>query len=171
MRRRSNAIRTVSDGQSTPDERGAALSFLEQTDTAAALEVSSRLLNDSDGLVRMRAAWILASAGREPGLSALRRIAVGQSEEMNLAAMALGRLRDLPAHDLLATLLASMLAGPSPRADSARISSLMSALAGYGRKDDGVLLAQAIEKVDGLGNSAMVRSLGLTTSPRRYRRL
>lgn len=137
----------ATDTRNSSDERGAALAALDEADSAQAIRIARSLLADKDALIRLRAAWILGDGGFDTGLVDLRRMSQSNSEESNLAIIALGRLHDSGSHELLRSLLKEQIAASIPKPATSRMSALTKALGDYGDKGDAGLVAQAVRLI------------------------
>jgi hypothetical protein len=134
----------VRDTGAPAPARDRALQALMRLFPEAAELAAPGLLADPAEIVRFRAAWILADAGREEGLKVLRAMASDEQLELTLPVEALGRTKDPGSHVLLRELLAGALrAADSPHARS-RIAALAAGLAEFADAKDAALLAETL---------------------------
>jgi HEAT repeat protein len=159
--------RIIEDVTRTPLERQGALARLETRSPERAVEEAEKVIRKGDGLLRTRAAWILADSGRQEGIAVLQQIAsIPTNDEDVIAIEALGRLRIAGAHPLLRSLLEEELARSLARpAMPSRVSALVRALADYRDATDTALLATAVDRWLGRDSWPYVEALGITSGP------
>lgn len=151
------------DRKAPAAERDRSLKALARLDPEAAQQVAAALLQDPAGVVRFRAAWILADAGRQEGLEALRLMAALDESDSALPAQALGRARDADSRELLRTLLTRAMAAVDPQRARARVAALAASLSELADPKDAPLLAQAVQSAsDQTPAFAAVEQLGRT---------
>jgi HEAT repeat protein len=139
-------------------ERDTAFTVVEQFDFERAVEIAPSFLAEEDQILRARAAWVLAQAGKETGFAVLRAMAGERTEASTLAMQALGRIRDPSSHGLLRQLLEQELSREDP--DRGRVSGLVHALSDYEDAGDASLLARAVTTRG--GGWVQVEALGRT---------
>ena len=135
------------DRKAPAAERDRAFKALVRLYPEAAAQVAPELLGDSVEIVRFRAAWILADAGREDGLKVLRMMLADEGSDLALPAQALGRTRDPGSHELLREVLASALCAPDQPKVRARVAALAGGLSEFADVKDAPLLAQAVRRL------------------------
>lgn len=149
----------VRDAKAPPAARDRSLQAFARLYPEAAELAAPGLLADPLEIVRFRAAWILADAGRggresdegrEEALKVLRAMASDETSALTYPAEALGRIKDSGSHELLRGLLQKTLS-TGERA-SARAMGLAAGLAEYADKKDGALLAETLRSSLSVGN-------------------
>lgn len=148
------------DKRESVDNRDRALAALAAADFAQATRVAQRLSDETNRLIRVRAAWILADADQAAGSEILRAMARERTGESVIAIQLLGRLRDKGSHAMLADLLNRELESPAAPGAASRISALTRALGEYANKEDAMLLARSVSKRRGTGDWVMVEAAG-----------
>jgi hypothetical protein len=151
------------DREAPAAERDRAFKALVRLYPEAALQLAPEVLGDPVEIVRFRAAWLLADAGREDGLKVLRMMSADDGSDSNLPAQALGRTRDPESHELLREVLANALRAPDRPKVRARVAAFASGLSEFADAKDGPLLAQAVRRFWEPGASwQLVEQLGRT---------
>lgn len=141
---RAELLGRARDTKARTEARDRALQALMRLYPEAAEQAAPELLADSVEIVRFRAAWILADAGREDGLAVLRAMASDEKSDLTLPAEALGRTKDPGSHELLSELLRSALKAPDRPNARLRVAALAAALAEFNDAKDAPLLSETL---------------------------
>lgn len=163
---RAELLSRARDTRAPAEARDRSLQALIRLYPEAAEQAAADLLGDPAEIVRFRAAWILADAGREEGLKVLRTMASDEKSGLTLPAEALGRLKDLGSHELLRKLLESALEASDRPNARVRMAALAAALAEFADEKDAPLLAETLRSArEPKPPWALVEHLGRTGGP------
>jgi hypothetical protein len=158
---RAELLSRARDTKAPVSARDRSLQTLLRLYPEAAEQAAPELLGDPAEIVRFRAAWILADAGREDGLTVLRAMASDEKSELAFPAEALGRLKDPGSHELLRGLLKSALATVDRLNARSRTLALAAALAEFADGRDVSLLLETLRSVrEGKAPWALTEQLG-----------
>jgi hypothetical protein len=143
---RAELLSKLRDTKAPAAARDRSLQALMRLYPEAAEQAAPELLGDRAEIVRFRAAWILADAGREDGLKVLRAMASDETSDLTLPAEALGRARDPGSHELLRELLKRALKAVDHPNARVRAAELAAGLAEFNDAKDASLLAETLRR-------------------------